>query len=107
MDIKQHLLQVMQQCAEDMENLQQSSKPISPDNAIGRLTRMEAINSKSVADENIRKLQQRIVKLKAAIKRVEDDEYGICLKCEDEISANRLKSVPEATLCIKCAENSR
>jgi DnaK suppressor protein len=48
-----------------------------------------------------RKLLQKIQK---AIQKVEDGTYGICEECGDEISEERLKVRPEASLCIKCKE---
>ncbi|QLQ31133.1 MAG: TraR/DksA family transcriptional regulator [Candidatus Thiothrix singaporensis] len=41
--------------------------------------------------------------VRAALKRIETDEYGICAKCGEEISAARLDALPYATLCIRCA----
>ena len=101
--IKDRLTQEIAKTLEDIERLKIASQPVSPDNAIGRLSRMEAINAKSVSEENLRQAELRITKLNAAIQRVNDDEYGICLNCEEEISSKRLQSIPEATLCIKCA----
>jgi DnaK suppressor protein len=48
-----------------------------------------------------RKLLQKIQK---AIQKVEDGTYGICEECGDDISEERLKVRPEASLCIKCKE---
>jgi DnaK suppressor protein len=48
-----------------------------------------------------RKLLQKIQK---AIQKVEDGTYGICEECGDEISEERLKVRPEASLCIRCKE---
>ncbi len=48
-----------------------------------------------------RKLIQKILK---AIQKVEDNTYGTCEECGDEISEERLTVRPEATLCIRCKE---
>lgn len=101
--IKKQLAQEIEKTLQEIELLKEASKPISPDNAIGRLSRMEAINTKSVSEENLRQAELKVTKLKAAITRCDDQEYGICLQCEEEISEKRLKSIPEATLCIQCA----
>jgi len=45
-----------------------------------------------------------IQKIKKAIQNMEDGTYGICEECGNEISENRLKVRPEATLCIDCKE---
>jgi len=37
-----------------------------------------------------------------ALKRIDDNEFGMCVVCEKPISAARLEAVPHARLCIKC-----
>ena len=44
--------------------------------------------------------------VRAALDRIADGSYGVCLHCEDDISQKRLKAVPWATLCIACQEDS-
>ena len=41
--------------------------------------------------------------IRAALKRIDEDEYGICLKCGSDISEERLDVVPHAALCRNCA----
>jgi DnaK suppressor protein len=40
--------------------------------------------------------------VRAALRRIQDDEYGGCLNCNDPIEAKRLAVVPWRPLCIKC-----
>ena len=49
--------------------------------------------------------EQEWVKLKqveAALKKVEDGEYGICEQCEQEILETRLEIMPYTEFCIHC-----
>ena len=41
--------------------------------------------------------------IRAALGRIEDGSYGVCLKCGDDISQERLDVVPHAALCRTCA----
>jgi DnaK suppressor protein len=53
----------------------------------------------------IRDRERRLIgKIREAIKRIEDGEFGICESCEEEISESRLRARPVATLCIDCKE---
>lgn len=45
-------------------------------------------------------------RLRAAIERINDGSYGLCLECEDEIASKRLKAIPWAELCIGCQERA-
>ena len=40
----------------------------------------------------------------AALKRIDDGEFGTCLDCEEPISPKRLAAVPWATYCLRCQE---
>jgi len=47
--------------------------------------------------------QREIAAITAALGRIEDDSYGICVKCGDDIKPARLEAVPFAPLCRSCA----
>jgi RNA polymerase-binding transcription factor DksA len=44
-----------------------------------------------------------IEQIRAALKRIEDNEYGFCTVCGEEISNERLDVVPHAAMCRNCA----
>jgi DnaK suppressor protein len=45
---------------------------------------------------------ERIAAIRAAIARVDEGRYGICLKCGGTIAPARLAIIPETTQCISC-----
>ncbi|MBK6577832.1 MAG: TraR/DksA C4-type zinc finger protein [Sandaracinaceae bacterium] len=44
-------------------------------------------------------------KIDVALKKMETDEYGMCVECEEPISVKRLEARPETELCIRCKED--
>ncbi len=68
------------------------------------LDRAMSESSRSIELRKRDRERKLIQKIKEAIQRTEDGTYGICEDCGEEISANRLKARPEATLCINCKE---
>ena len=42
--------------------------------------------------------------VRAALNRIRDGSYGVCLRCEDPISPRRLEAVPWASYCVRCQE---
>jgi DnaK suppressor protein len=42
--------------------------------------------------------------IEAALERVQNDSFGVCLSCEREIGQRRLHALPWAALCVKCQE---
>ena len=87
--------------------LTEESAPVAPSEALGRLTRIEAINDKSVNEEMLRKAKQRLERLQNAADRMTRGSYGICIRCQKEIAYERLHAIPEALVCVPCADRSR
>ena len=88
----------------EIANLEIMTQPVSPDNAIGRLSRLEAMNEKSVNEVALRSARERVTRIGLALKRVDDEEFGLCAECAEIIPFARLKSMPGTRLCVKCTE---
>ena len=41
--------------------------------------------------------------IEAALERIEDGVYGICVECEGRIPKMRLNAIPYTPYCVKCA----
>jgi len=80
----------------------QGAEPISLDQPIGRLSRMDALQQQSMTQANRRATAQRLEQVDAALQRLDRGDYGLCLACEEDIPADRLRVRPEAALCITC-----
>lgn len=70
------------QLTQENEELKDLVKPIAPENAIGRISHMDAINNKSVNESALRKASLRLDDLKQALQKITSKEFGICLSCE-------------------------
>jgi len=70
---------------------------------VGRLSRMDAMQSQAmnVAAQQRREQQSRSLKL--ALERLEADDYGYCEMCDEAISEGRLMIDLAARFCIHCA----
>ncbi len=71
--------------------------------SVGRLSRMDALQVQAMAQETERRRQARIQAIAAALKRIEDGDYGFCVACDEEIAAKRLDLDPAVPTCIDCA----
>ena len=70
---------------------------------VGRLSRMDALQGQAMSREAKRRREQELQRIKAALERLEGGDYGLCLRCDEPIAAERLRIDPAATLCIRCA----
>jgi len=73
---------------------------------VGRLSRMDAMQGQAMSQAAQLRRGEELQRIKAALKRIDEDEYGYCLDCGDEIAEGRLKIKPAVAMCIKCAERS-
>jgi DnaK suppressor protein len=102
--VKEKILSDIEAAKNSIIALEETVKPVAPDNAIGRLTRMEAINAKSINEASLRSLKVKLTKLNRALSRLDDPDFGVCFQCEEPILVKRTMLMPETTLCVGCAD---
>ena len=89
-----------------ISELKELTKPIAPDCAIGRVSRMDAINNKSVNDAMLIKKKNQFNKLHLSLDALKDDDFENCIVCSNKIPMERLFIMPESRMCINCASRS-
>jgi len=78
------------------------TRPIEPDDAIGRVSRMDAINNKSVTEAALRAAQRKLNDLQDVLRRVDSQAFGLCVNCREPIPIQRIILVPQAKVCMDC-----
>lgn len=71
--------------------------------AVGRLTRVEAMQRQAMAEARDRRRKMREARIRAALQRIEDKEFGWCAECGDEIAQRRLEIDATLGTCVGCA----
>jgi len=71
---------------------------------VGHLSRMDALQAQAMSQEGERRRELELQRIKAALKRLEEGEYGYCRECDEPIARQRLELNPAVALCISCAE---
>lgn len=79
------------------------TQPIAPDDAIGRVSRMDAINNKTINEAALRQAEERLQKLQKVLAKVGKPEFGLCAKCGQPIPLPRILYRPESSRCVNCA----
>jgi len=74
--------------------------------AVGRLSRMDAIQQQAMALAVEKRRKAEGVRIIAALARVDEGEWGYCLTCGEEIAEKRLRHDPSAAQCVSCASGS-
>ena len=73
---------------------------------VGRLSRMDAMQSQALAQDVRRRRQESLVKITKALQRIDEDEFGYCLACGDDMDPRRLEVDPTAEHCVACADKN-
>ncbi len=101
-ELHQLLLNLSEELQQLLENSSNGAQPVSLDEPIGRLSRMDAMQQQSMVQANRRTAKTRLTRIEAALRRHAGDAYGLCVECEEAIGYARLKAQPEAPFCIDC-----
>lgn len=102
-DLKLKIEQEIESITKQLAALEEGIKPVPPDDALGRLTRLDAIQSQEMNQNTYRQSNARIVGLKGALDRLDEPGFGLCIECDNPIPLGRLKLMPGTRHCVNCA----
>jgi len=104
---KEKLLKLQIELTDQQSNNAEAVDVVTLDQAaVGRLSRMDALQGQAMAQETKRRNEIELVRINSALERIKSGDYGYCLHCDEEVSEKRLEINPSATLCIKCASEN-
>ena len=95
--------QKVKKLQDEMVSLEDSAAPVAPENSIGRISRMDAINNKSVVEAAIRHRKNKLGKLQVALANIHKPGFGQCKNCGKPINPKRIVIMPESGMCMQCA----
>ena len=101
--LKAKIEQQIVQYLDDIRGMEEMTQPVKPENSLGRISRMDAINTKGVLESSLRNKRNKLNKLKVALQKINEPSFGICDNCDKPIQEGRLMFLPESTRCINCA----
>lgn len=87
-----------------LEGDEEAAQPVPPDRAIGRLTRVEAMQAQQMTLAMRRRRQERLQRIGHALELIRQERYGVCSRCGEDIGAARLDASPDTFLCLPCME---
>ena len=81
----------------------EGAQPIAPENSIGRISRMDAINNKSITEAALKSAEIKLKNLENIKDKIEMEDFGKCIKCLNKIPIQRMLIIPESKKCVNCA----
>jgi len=83
---------------------QDSQRTVTLDQqSVGRLSRMDAMQQQAMARATQARRDQLKLRITAALSRLDEDEFGYCQNCGEDIAVKRLDFDPTVPTCLTCA----
>ena len=101
--LEKEIKKMIKNLQQEIIDLEESAGPVAPENAIGRISRMDAINNKSVVEASLRNRKRKLSKLQLALAKVYQKGFGECVSCARNINPKRLMLMPQSDKCVNCA----
>ena len=102
-EIRKMIASEIEKTDKSVQQYRELTKPIAPENAIGRVSRMDAINNRSVTEAALRTAEKKLKGLKNILPKVGDPDFGLCARCKQPIPIQRILLVPSSPFCVRCA----
>ncbi len=102
--IRQRLMAKKQELTKRVDRIHEHARdPLEADSSeqaaqLGNVEVVSALENEAV---------EQLAEIEAALQRLDNDQYGKCFTCGEEISPQRLEAVPESTECVDCAAEHR
>lgn len=88
----------------ELEQVLRNRDGITIEKSPDALDEVQNAAERELAIRNLDRESNLLRNVRAALVRVEDGSYGVCLNCEEDISLKRLAAVPHTPYCISCQE---
>jgi len=72
----------------------------------GRLSRMDAMQAQAMSVEAGRRRERQLLQVRAALVRIDANEFGWCQECGEAIDPRRLAHNPAVPCCLACTERA-
>jgi DnaK suppressor protein len=88
----------------ELGNRSGSREALAIETSPDELDRIQHASDRDYALSNLERNSDRLREVRAALRRVDADTFGICIGCEESINPKRLAAVPWAAFCIVCQD---
>ncbi len=102
-DLRRRIQEELEGCQRDIARLEESARPVAPDRALGRLTRMDSLHDHGISVAALAQNRERLYQLEQALEKLKHPAFGDCAACGQPIPMERLIALPESTRCVACA----
>ena len=88
----------------ELEQFVRNREGIAIEKSPDALDEVQHASERELAIRNLDRESNLLRNVRAALRRIEEGSFGVCLHCEEDINPKRLNAVPWAAFCIQCQE---
>ena len=88
----------------ELEQFVRNREGIAIEKSPDALDEVQHASERELAIRNLDRESNLLRNVRAALRRIEEGSFGVCLHCEEDINPKRLNAVPWAAFCIQCPE---
>lgn len=90
----------------EIEQVIRNREAITIEKSPDALDEVQHAAERELAIRNLDRESNLLRNVRAALRRIDEGIFGVCLHCEEDISPKRLNAVPWAPFCIQCQEQA-
>src|SRR5947199_10656967 len=95
---------ILENKQDELERIVRNRDAITIEKSADALDEVQHAAERELAIRNLDRESNLLRNVRSALRRIEDESFGVCLHCEEEISPKRLAAVPWTAFCIQCQE---
>jgi DnaK suppressor protein len=88
----------------ELERLVRRRDGITVERSADQLEEIQAASQRALAVRGLDRDSNQLRNARAALRRIEEGNFGTCQECDEDIRPKRLAAVPWALFCIRCQE---
>jgi DnaK suppressor protein len=96
--------EILEQQEADLVHAVRKNGDIAIEKSADQMDEIQRATERELAIRKLDRESDLLRSVRAALRRIHDGSFGLCVQCESTISPKRLAAVPWAPLCIPCRE---
>jgi DnaK suppressor protein len=97
---------ILQNKRDELERIVRNRDAITIEKSADALDEVQHASERELAIRNLDRESNLLRNVRAALRRIDDGTFGVCMHCEEDISPKRIAAVPWAPYCIQCQEQA-
>ncbi len=97
---------ILQNKQDELENIVRNRDAITIEKSADALDEVQHASERELAIRNLDRESNLLRNVRAALRRLDEGNFGVCMHCEEDISPKRVAAVPWAPYCLQCQEQA-